>query len=170
MYIYLAFFFLLSNKDLNPDDNDNENNKNTTSHPLSMSPASSSSYSYSSHHSKTNKLNNLEEKLMNIIKKEDDDEDNVNNDNDDVDVDDEDRLKSTTIDASDSEVQGGECVNKPNELVLLCKLCNKMFDNLHRLQRHMLSHDMNPDLRKFKCDFCNKAFKFKHHLKVSSKL
>ena len=53
------------------------------------------------------------------------------------------------------------------ELVLLCKICNKLFDNLHRLQRHMLSHDMNPDLRKFKCEFCNKAFKFKHHLKVS---
>jgi hypothetical protein len=161
MYIYLAFFSL-SNKDLNQDDNEN---KNTTSHPLSMSPASSS-YSYSSYHSKTNKLNNLEEKLINKIQ-EDDDEDNVNNDDD---FDDEDRRKSTAMDASDFEVQNGECVNKPNELVLLCKLCNKMFDNLHRLQRHMLSHDMNPDLRKFKCDFCNKAFKFKHHLKVSSKL
>lgn len=47
-----------------------------------------------------------------------------------------------------------------------CKICNKQFDNLHRLQRHAMSHDQNPELRKFKCEFCNKAFKFKHHLKV----
>ena len=48
-----------------------------------------------------------------------------------------------------------------------CKICNKQFENLHRLQRHAMSHDQNPELRKFKCEFCNKAFKFKHHLKVS---
>ena len=52
----------------------------------------------------------------------------------------------------------------PSDLV--CKICKKLFDNLHRLQRHMLCHDMSPELRKFKCDYCNKAFKFKHHLKV----
>ena len=51
---------------------------------------------------------------------------------------------------------------------LLCQVCNKLFDNLHRLQRHMMCHDMSPELRKFKCDFCNKAFKFKHHLKVNN--
>lgn len=67
------------------------------------------------------------------------------------------------LNVEDSETR---VVKKDSEVVLLCKLCNKLFDNLHRLQRHMLSHDMNPDLRKFKCDFCNKAFKFKHHLKV----
>ena len=50
---------------------------------------------------------------------------------------------------------------------LLCNVCNKQFDNLHRLQRHMMCHDMNPELRKFKCDYCSKAFKFKHHLKVN---
>ena len=54
-----------------------------------------------------------------------------------------------------------------NSVDLYCKICSKLFDNMHRLQRHMLSHDSNPDLRKFRCDFCEKAFKFKHHLKVS---
>jgi uncharacterized Zn-finger protein len=47
-----------------------------------------------------------------------------------------------------------------------CKVCSKLFDNVHRLQRHMLCHDSSPELRKFKCGFCDKAFKFKHHLKV----
>jgi hypothetical protein len=58
--------------------------------------------------------------------------------------------------------------NKKNSQFLNfdCKICNKTFDNVHRLQRHMLCHDTSPELRKFKCDFCNKAFKFKHHLKV----
>lgn len=56
--------------------------------------------------------------------------------------------------------------NSPNVDLLYCKICNKLFDNLHRLQRHMMCHDMNPELRKFRCDYCNKAFKFKHHLKV----
>lgn len=48
-----------------------------------------------------------------------------------------------------------------------CKICNKTFANVYRLQRHMISHDESAVLRKFKCNECDKAFKFKHHLKVS---
>ncbi|VVC90972.1 unnamed protein product [Leptidea sinapis] len=46
-----------------------------------------------------------------------------------------------------------------------CKICHKSFANVYRLQRHMLSHDESALLRKFKCNDCDKAFKFKHHLK-----
>ncbi|KAI4494229.1 hypothetical protein M0802_009098 [Mischocyttarus mexicanus] len=46
-----------------------------------------------------------------------------------------------------------------------CKVCNKTFANVYRLQRHMISHDESAVLRKFKCPHCDKAFKFKHHLK-----
>ncbi|CAF0781697.1 unnamed protein product [Didymodactylos carnosus] len=46
-----------------------------------------------------------------------------------------------------------------------CRLCQKMFANIYRLQRHMLSHEIDPQTRKFKCMHCSKAFKFKHHLK-----
>lgn len=31
----------------------------------------------------------------------------------------------------------------------------------------MISHDESAGLRRFKCDDCGKAFKFKHHLKVN---
>ena len=79
------------------------------------------------------------------------DEDDDNNDDDD----DEDDKHKLEIDDHGAGVTD-----------LICKICSKQFDNLHRLQRHMLSHDSNPDLRKFKCEFCDKAFKFKHHLKV----
>lgn len=41
-----------------------------------------------------------------------------------------------------------------------------MFSNVYRLQRHMISHEENENLRRFKCSDCGKAFKFKHHLKV----
>ncbi|RVE48116.1 hypothetical protein evm_007176 [Chilo suppressalis] len=46
-----------------------------------------------------------------------------------------------------------------------CKICHKSFANVYRLQRHMISHDESALLRKFKCNDCDKAFKFKHHLK-----
>ncbi|EAT46362.1 AAEL002451-PA, partial [Aedes aegypti] len=46
-----------------------------------------------------------------------------------------------------------------------CKVCHKQFANVYRLQRHMISHDESTLLRKFKCTDCDKAFKFKHHLK-----
>ena len=42
-----------------------------------------------------------------------------------------------------------------------------MFSNVYRLQRHMISHEENEVLRRFKCSDCGKAFKFKHHLKVT---
>ena len=47
-------------------------------------------------------------------------------------------------------------------------MCSKQFPNLAKLQRHMANHQDGPDLRKFKCTTCFKAFKFKHHLKVRS--
>ena len=78
--------------------------------------------------------------------------DTTTRDNED---DDENSAASTTQAVTDPSIQ------------LECKQCNKQFENLHRLQRHAMSHDQNPELRKFKCEFCNKAFKFKHHLKVS---
>uniref|UniRef100_A0AAG5DX12 Zinc finger protein 1 n=1 Tax=Anopheles atroparvus TaxID=41427 RepID=A0AAG5DX12_ANOAO len=57
-----------------------------------------------------------------------------------------------------------EQLHTPSALVS-CKVCNKQFANVYRLQRHMISHDESTLLRKFKCNDCDKAFKFKHHLK-----
>ncbi|KAK9880280.1 hypothetical protein WA026_010151 [Henosepilachna vigintioctopunctata] len=57
-----------------------------------------------------------------------------------------------------------ELLHLPNAQVS-CKICNKTFANVYRLQRHMISHDESAVLRKFKCTQCDKAFKFKHHLK-----
>ncbi|GAB0090991.1 Zinc finger protein 1 [Sergentomyia squamirostris] len=57
-----------------------------------------------------------------------------------------------------------ELLHSPNGTVS-CKTCNKVFANVYRLQRHMISHDESALLRKFKCTDCEKAFKFKHHLK-----
>lgn len=76
------------------------------------------------------------------------------------------------FDAIENDEENNETTVLSNQQIgsdsssLDCKICNKQFDNLHRLQRHAMSHDQNPELRKFKCEFCNKAFKFKHHLKV----
>ena len=47
-----------------------------------------------------------------------------------------------------------------------CSVCHKKFANVHRLQRHMISHQESDVLRRFRCEECGKAFKFKHHLKV----
>lgn len=44
-------------------------------------------------------------------------------------------------------------------------MCAKRFANVYRLHRHMLTHDNSDTLRRFKCNQCEKAFKFKHHLK-----
>ncbi|XP_065337286.1 zinc finger protein 1 isoform X3 [Cloeon dipterum] len=57
-----------------------------------------------------------------------------------------------------------ELTHSPNSQVA-CKVCHKQFANIYRLHRHMISHDDNAVLRKFKCPECEKAFKFKHHLK-----
>jgi hypothetical protein len=46
-----------------------------------------------------------------------------------------------------------------------CPLCGKSIAN--RLQRHMISHEVNPELRRFHCPDCQKAFKLKHQLKVA---
>ncbi|CAK9303358.1 unnamed protein product [Gordionus sp. m RMFG-2023] len=46
-----------------------------------------------------------------------------------------------------------------------CEVCGKVFANIYRLQRHMISHNESAILRKFQCNQCEKAFKFKHHLK-----
>ncbi|XP_055700198.1 zinc finger protein 1 isoform X2 [Phlebotomus papatasi] len=57
-----------------------------------------------------------------------------------------------------------ELLHSPNGTVS-CKTCHKVFANVYRLQRHMISHEESALLRKFKCTDCDKAFKFKHHLK-----
>ncbi|XP_044756090.1 zinc finger protein 1 isoform X2 [Coccinella septempunctata] len=62
-----------------------------------------------------------------------------------------------------------ELLHSPNAQVS-CKICNKTFANVYRLQRHMISHDESAVLRKFKCTECDKAFKFKHHLKEHKRI
>ncbi|XP_050306334.1 zinc finger protein 1 isoform X2 [Anthonomus grandis grandis] len=65
---------------------------------------------------------------------------------------------------SKEQLEKHELLHSPNAQVS-CKICNKTFANVYRLQRHMISHDESAVLRKFKCTECDKAFKFKHHLK-----
>uniref|UniRef100_A0A336LYG8 CSON008043 protein n=1 Tax=Culicoides sonorensis TaxID=179676 RepID=A0A336LYG8_CULSO len=62
------------------------------------------------------------------------------------------------------QLERHELMHSPSGTVS-CTICSKHFANVYRLQRHMLSHDESDDLRKFKCTDCDKAFKFKHHLK-----
>ncbi|KAL3279000.1 hypothetical protein HHI36_016516 [Cryptolaemus montrouzieri] len=62
------------------------------------------------------------------------------------------------------QLEKHDVLHSPNAQVS-CKICNKTFANVYRLQRHMISHDESAVLRKFKCTECDKAFKFKHHLK-----
>ncbi|XP_075971207.1 Zn finger homeodomain 1 isoform X2 [Anticarsia gemmatalis] len=61
------------------------------------------------------------------------------------------------------QLERHETLHAPN--TQSCKICHKSFANVYRLQRHMISHDESALLRKFKCNDCDKAFKFKHHLK-----
>uniref|UniRef100_A0A6P7GNG9 Zinc finger protein 1 isoform X1 n=1 Tax=Diabrotica virgifera virgifera TaxID=50390 RepID=A0A6P7GNG9_DIAVI len=70
----------------------------------------------------------------------------------------------TTTFSSKDQLEKHELLHSPNAQVS-CKVCNKTFANVYRLQRHMISHDESAVLRKFKCTECDKAFKFKHHLK-----
>jgi uncharacterized Zn-finger protein len=70
----------------------------------------------------------------------------------------------TTSFATKDQLEKHELLHSPNAQVS-CKICNKTFANVYRLQRHMISHDESAVLRKFKCTECDKAFKFKHHLK-----
>ncbi|VDL97264.1 unnamed protein product [Schistocephalus solidus] len=59
----------------------------------------------------------------------------------------------------------------PNKRPLpACGQCGKRFANIYRLQRHHLSHTESQELRKFKCEQCSKAFKFKHHLKEHARI
>lgn len=61
------------------------------------------------------------------------------------------------------QLERHETLHAPN--TQSCKICHKSFANVYRLQRHMISHDESALLRKYKCNDCDKAFKFKHHLK-----
>ncbi|KAJ8980222.1 hypothetical protein NQ317_010219 [Molorchus minor] len=73
----------------------------------------------------------------------------------------------TTSFSTKDQLEKHELLHSPNAQVS-CKICNKTFANVYRLQRHMISHDESAVLRKFKCTECEKAFKFKHHLKSLS--
>ena len=58
----------------------------------------------------------------------------------------------------------------PENTNMPCTMCSKQFPTFNKLQRHMTNHQDGPDLRKFKCCHCGKAFKFKHHLKEHERI
>ena len=58
----------------------------------------------------------------------------------------------------------------PENTNIPCTMCSKQFPTFNKLQRHMTNHQDGPDLRKFKCCHCGKAFKFKHHLKEHERI
>ncbi|CAH8435372.1 unnamed protein product [Dicrocoelium dendriticum] len=72
----------------------------------------------------------------------------------------------TTIDTPGSPVQKVDS----SRSVPACGQCGKQFANVYRLHRHLLSHAESYELRKFRCSECNKAFKFKHHLKEHERI
>ncbi|KAL7644751.1 UNVERIFIED_CONTAM: hypothetical protein RMT77_004564 [Armadillidium vulgare] len=76
-------------------------------------------------------------------------------------------LSSSNIAEHSSVGEDGEVLNAAS---VSCTVCHKTFANVHRLQRHMISHDESNVLRRFKCDECGKAFKFKHHLKEHKRI
>ncbi|XP_071526885.1 zinc finger protein 1-like isoform X2 [Panulirus ornatus] len=69
-----------------------------------------------------------------------------------------------------SDAAMGDEVDFLNGASVSCSVCQKKFANIHRLQRHMISHQESDVLRRFKCDECGKAFKFKHHLKEHKRI
>ncbi|XP_064107617.1 zinc finger E-box-binding homeobox 1-like [Macrobrachium nipponense] len=79
-------------------------------------------------------------------------------------------LTPTSAITSASDPSMGDDAEFLNGASVPCSVCNKKFANIHRLQRHMISHQESDVLRRFKCDECGKAFKFKHHLKEHKRI
>lgn len=53
----------------------------------------------------------------------------------------------------------------PTSGVVLCKFCGKSFPDVGSLIAHLPAHTGD---RPFKCEFCGKAFKLRHHMKDRS--
>lgn len=51
-----------------------------------------------------------------------------------------------------------------------CMICSKSYANMAKLQRHMLCHQETKETRKYICNVCKKAFKYKHHLKEHTRI
>ena len=47
----------------------------------------------------------------------------------------------------------------------ICPDCSKSFKSAVKLQRHLASNHGNAEERRFRCEHCRKAFKYKHHRK-----